>query len=330
MRKLPSLVRELREELRGRSAPAINRLLATLRRLQSPDRWPAWNWGPLAALEPSSRVLAIAIAASIVLHAVVLAIQFRLPDTMRKWAEQPLEVVLVNSKSRSRPTKADVHAQANLDGGGNTDENRRAKTPLPVLPSDKPGNDLVQAAQRVKQLEAEQRQLLTQPRATTPQAPQTAPVQPEPPQPLSGVDLAARSLAIARLEAQISRNIDEYNKRPRKQFVGARASEFRFAQYVEDWRLKVERIGNINYPEAARGKMYGSLVLAVSIKSDGMIDTVEVVKPSGFQVLDRAAERIVRMAAPYAAFPSDVRKDTDILVITRTWHFAQGDRMFGE
>jgi protein TonB len=211
MRKLPSLIWELRREFRERSAPAINRLHAMLGRLQSPDRWPAWNWGPLATLEPSSRVLAIAIAVSIVLHAMVLAIQFRLPDTLRKWAEQPLEVVLVNSKTRSRPTKADVHAQANLDGGGNTDENRRAKTPLPVLPSAKPGNDLVQAAQRVKQLEAEQRQVLTQQQPTAPQAPQTAPVQPEPQQPLSGVDLAARSLAIARLEAQISRSIDEYN-----------------------------------------------------------------------------------------------------------------------
>jgi protein TonB len=121
-----------------------------------------------------------------------------------------------------------------------------------------------------------------------------------------------------------------WKRRSRAASTSTTASEFRFAQYVEDWRLKVERIGNVNYPEAARGKMYGSLVLAVGIKSDGMIDTVEVVKPSGFQVLDRAAERIVRMAAPYAAFPSDVRKDTDILVITRTWHFAQGDRMFGE
>src|SRR6476661_4335432 len=115
MPKLPRLL----QELRGRTAPAMDRLHSTLGRLQSPDRWPGWDWGPLAALEPSSRALAVAIAFSIVLHA----------------------VVLVNSKSRSRPAKADVHAQANLDGGGNTDENRRAKTPLPVLPSAKPGND---------------------------------------------------------------------------------------------------------------------------------------------------------------------------------------------
>jgi len=94
--------------------------------------------------------------------------------------------------------------------------------------------------------------------------------------------------------------------------------------------MKVERIGNINYPDGARGKLYGSLVMEVSIRPDGEVDSVAVMRSSGHPILDRAAERIVRMAAPFAQFPAAVRKDTDILVITRTWHFAPGDRLFGE
>ncbi len=308
------------------------RLRGVLAPLRWPDRWQGWNRGPLATLAPSQRVLAVAITVSVVLHAVLLAIHFKLPDAMRQMSNQTLEVVLVNSKSRTRPVKPDVLAQANLDGGGNTDENRRAKTPLPVLPNTAPGADVTQAQRRIQELEAQQRQVLTQtqPKPAASAEPVPVPVAPEPKALLSGADLAARTLAIARLEAQVSRNIDEYNKRPRKNFVGARASEYRFAQYVDDWRQKVERIGNINYPEGARGKMYGSLVLEVSLKPDGEIESLAVMRSSGFQLLDRAAERIVRMAAPYSPFPPDVRKDTDILVITRTWHFAQGDRLFGE
>jgi len=157
---------------------------------------------------------------------------------------------------------------------------------------------------------------------------------PEPsvePQPqATGADLANSALALARMQAQISRRVEEYNQRPRKEFIGARAREYRFAQYVEGWRMKVERLGNVNYPEDARGRLYGSLILTVSIKTDGTLDAVEVNRSSGHQVLDRAAERIVRMAAPYAAFPPDIRKDTDVLVITRTWTFAPGDKLFGE
>lgn len=284
-------------------------------------------------MNPSQRVLTFAVGASVLLHAVLLSIHFKLPDTLRKLAApQTLEVVLVNSKSRSKPVTPNVLAQANLDGGGNTDDDRRAKTPLPVTPGTKPGDDLAQAAQRVRELEAQQRQLLTQSQPSAPPAapPMAQQTQPTPRPALSGADLASRSMQMLQLEAQIARNIDEYNKRPRRNFVGVRATEFRFAQYVEDWRLKVERVGNLNYPEAARGKLYGNLQMAVHIKSDGSIDKVDVLRPSGHSVLDRAAEAIVRMAAPYAGFPPDIRRDTDILVITRTWHFTQGDRLFGD
>jgi len=289
----------------------------------------------MAGMDPSSRSFSLALGLSIFLHAMVLSIHFKLPDIiLDRYASQALEVVLVNSKTRAKPVKADVLAQANLDGGGNTDERRRAKTPLPALRDTESGADAKRAARRVQELEAQQLKIMTRLQAAKsvsaaeqPKATAAA----ETPQPqVPGQDLATSALAIARLEAQISRQLEEYQQRPRRAFIGSRAQEYRFAQYVEDWRLKVERIGNLNYPDGARGRIYGSLVLTVSIKADGSLEAVDVQRSSGHQILDRAAERIVKMGAPYAGFPANIRRDTDILVITRTWTFAPGDKLFGE
>ena len=99
-----------------------------------------------------------------------------------------------------------------------------------------------------------------------------------------------RTLEAMRLEAQIAKDMDAYQKRPKRRFIGARAEEYRFARYVEDWRLKIERIGNLNYPEAARKqKLYGSLLLTVSIRADGSVENVEVNRTSGNRILDAAA-----------------------------------------
>ena len=274
-------------------------------------------------------MLALALGVSLLLHAVLLSLQFSLPDPRQWRSSQSLEVVIVNSKTRSKPVKAEALAQANLDGGGNTDENRRAKSPLPNRERTQQGDSLREAQRRVQELEAVQKQLLTQnqAKAAVVSQPSKAEVAPEPPKP-SGAELASSSLAMIRnMEAQVSRSLDEYSKRPKKTFVGARAQEYRFAQYVEDWRQKVERIGNLNYPDSARGKAYGSLRMSVSILPDGSIDRIELEQSSGQKVLDAAAERIVRMGAPYGKFPPDIRRDTDILVITRTWHFERGDRL---
>lgn len=294
-------------------------------------RWP----GFMASMDPASRSLTFALGLSVLLHAVVLSIHFKLPGIiLDKYVAPSLDVVLVNSKTRARPVKADVLAQANLDGGGNTDQKRRAKTPLPVLKETDTGADTKRAVQRVQELEAQQLKMMTQLEAAKSVAAAeqrkavSATQAPQPP--VSGQDLATNALALARMEAQIARQIEEYNQRPRKTFIGSRAQEYRFAQYVEDWRLKVERIGNLNYPDGARGKIYGSLVLTVSIKSDGNLDKVEIRRSSGHQILDRAAERIVRLGSPYADFPANIKRDTDILVITRTWTFAPGDKLFGE
>lgn len=280
------------------------------------------------AISSGERSLWLAIAASLLLHAVPLSLHFTFPDASRAFQDKALDIILVNSKSAKKPTGAQALAQANLDGGGNTDENRRARTPLPPSARKQSGADLEQAQRRVQELEAQQQRLMAQARSKTIAAP--APdkeAQPAPTPGLSGRELAQSALAMARLEAEISKSVDEYNKRPRKKFIGTRTDEYRFAQYVEDWRQKVERIGTLNYPEAAKGKLYGSLLLTVTLKSDGAVDKVEINRSSGHRILDDAARRIVAMAGPYAAFPPDIRRDTDILEITRSWNFTSRDSL---
>ena len=280
------------------------------------------------------RVLGSALVLSILLHAVLLSIHFKFPDALRwKSASTPLEVVLVNAKTRDKPTKADVLAQANLDRGGNVDEDRRAKTSLPVVEPRRAGKDLADAQRRMQQLEAQQQQLLTQAREALLRAPAEPPRQAPAEEPASrpnGRDLADLSLAALRLQAQIDKQIEEYQKRPRKKFIGARAAEDRFAFYEDAWRVKVERLGTLNFPAEARGKIYGNLRLTVTIRADGTVDSIELDRSSGLKVLDAAAFKIVRMATPFAVFPPDIRREYDQIVITRTWFFGQGDKIWTE
>jgi protein TonB len=283
-------------------------------------------------IESKDRMLGAALGLSIAAHTVALGVHFKFPDAIRWQAPQPLEVVLVNARTRERPVQAEVLAQANLDRGGDVDQNRRARTPLPVIEPRNPGKDLSAAQRRTQQLEVQQQRMLAQQREVERRlAEKQRPVKAEEAanQP-SGRELADLSLAAMRLQAQIDRQVDEYQKRPRKKFIGARAAEYRFAQYEEDWRMKVERIGSVNYPAEARGKLYGNLRLTVTIRPDGSVDSIELDRSSGLKVLDAAAFRIVKMATPFAVFPADIRRDTDLLVITRTWFFGQGDKIWTE
>jgi periplasmic protein TonB len=280
---------------------------------------------------PGRRLLATALGWSILVHMVVLGLRFVPTDVAKFDRSGPsLEVALVNAKSQSKPTTPEILAQANLDGGGNTDANRRAKTPLAVPPKESANKDLSLATQRVSDLEKRTQELLTQLQATNAVSPVTATtgtvveVSDLP----TASEMTQRTLETMRLEAQIAKQLDAYEKRPKRRFVGARAEEYRFARYIEDWRLKVEGIGNRNYPEAAREqKLYGSLLLTVGIRADGTLESILVDRASGQKILDVAAQKIVEMAAPYAPFPPDIRRDTDILYITRTWTFAPGDSL---
>ena len=290
---------------------------------------------PPESLKAPRRVstFGVAIGVSLALHAVAMTVHFTIGSGRFTDNGPPLMVALVNAKSASKPAKADILAQANLDGGGNTEKDRRAKTPLPAMPRESPRQNVQAASARTDVRENTTREMMTQL-----SSPVTVPV-PEP-KPLeeseqtdspTANELMQKTLEAIRLEAQIARDMDAYQKIPRRKFIGAQAKEYRFARYVEDWRMKVERVGNMNYPEVARqNRLYGSLILSVSIRADGSIESVEIKRKSGQRVLDAAAVKIVEMAGPFSPFPDDIRRDTDILNITRTWTFARGDELHSD
>lgn len=305
------------------TAPARPGGAAPSRPPVAPAARPGWRarWARLPRLHK-------ALAISLLVHLILLSVHFTPPDAAAKARQKALDIILVNARSAQKPQDAQALAQANLDGGGNTDENRRARTPTPAQRHAEGSADTERVKRRIQELEARQQALLTQqrsPQAVSANRSQTE--QPSRTPTINGVDLAESARAMARLEGEIDKAVDEYNKRPRKKFLGARAEEYRFAQYIEDWRQKVERVGTLNYPDAARGKLYGSLVLTVSISADGSIGRIDINRSSGHKLLDDAARRIVQLGAPYAAFPPDIRRDTDIIEITRTWYFTQGNEL---
>jgi periplasmic protein TonB len=300
----------------------------------------------IAAIEPPpvflsiGRALAISIpmqtstCVSVVFHVILVFLVSFVGIDPRSFAppHNVMDVVLVNAKSTDRPLKADALAQANLDGGGNTDEARRAKTPLPAIEQSASRNEVQAAQERVKQLEQEMKTLMTQVKSSAKiMQGEVAQQAAGSPNPLSASDIVEKTAEIARLEAAISREYEQYQQRPKRKFVGARTTEYRFAQYVDSWRLKIERVGNLNYPEEAKAKkIYGALQLTVAIKADGEVEDIQINRSSGQRVLDEAAKRIVRLAAPYERFPDNIRRDTDILHITRTWMFTRGDTLTSE
>lgn len=302
-------------------------------------------------------VMAIAIWVSVFVHAVLLSVHFE-PELKKFTDNLPsLEVMLVNAKTSTTPDKADVLAQANLDRGGNTDQNRKMKSALPSLKQQQVEFNVKPVAEaksgkkaakltaeetkeqkHVAELEKQAQELMTQLKATN--KVESSPVQKAaakemeagnqetPTKKLDIHDLTAAALEMDRLEALISKQQDDYQKRPKRKFIGARAKEYKYALYVEAWRQKVEKVGNLNYPDAAKNaKLYGQLQMTVSIKADGYIEQIELNRSSGHKVLDDAAKRIVKLGEPYARFPDGIHKEIDVLSITRTWTFTKEDSL---
>jgi len=141
--------------------------------------------------------------------------------------------------------------------------------------------------------------------------------------------LSSTRQEISRLTSELDENTRYAANRPRHKAINASTQEYIYASYLTTWRKKVERIGNLNYPEAAkRKKLYGDLLLHVALRADGTVQKIRVVHSSGHKTLDDAAIRIVRLAAPFAPFPPEIRKQVDILDITRTWQFLSNNSLF--
>lgn len=289
---------------------------------------------PHEALSPllstdADRRLRNALVISVLVHAVLLLVHFQFPkiDPFRH-ASPVLEVVLVNSRSATRPVKADVVAQADLDGGGNTPRALRAKTNLPALADSTPDAQVSIAAKRVQQLEQEAQRLMAKlgdKGAATSQT--TLPVEQLMKADLEKMtDVSSEAQRIARLEAEIARQWQAYQELPKRTFVGARTTGAVYAEYVDEWRQKIERVGTANFPEEARARQeFGTVLVTVAIKADGSVEKIEIDRSSGSSLLDEAVKRIVKLSMPYKAFPPKVRQETDILHITRTWSFTRSD-----
>jgi periplasmic protein TonB len=255
-----------------------------------------------------------ALLLSLVLHVLLLSVHFSAPKVDTAFS-RPLEVILVNAQSEKAPTDAKVLAQVALDGGGQADQGRA--TTLPGLGDDKTTQrELIATKERLQSLEVLQRQLSN--------ASIRKPIENKVETPENGTDAVdQRALEIKRLQAQISENIKSYNERPRKHFFSPRTSPYAFAIYEEAWRAKVEQVGNANYPEELKGRIYGKLRITAYIRADGTLEDVELDRSSGSAVLDRAALKILRMSTPFPPFPSEMRAKADILAITRTWVFSR-------
>jgi len=269
----------------------------------------------------ADKVLVMAMTVSIGLHITAMAVRFVDPELFRvRSTDPPVEIILVNAKSDTAPGTVEALAQNNLDGGGANDAGTRT-SPLPNSLQMRDGDSLEAARKNVQQLEEEQKKLL----ATLHESLQLRPIpvrDTSAQQPQGGSADEETSEQLARAQAEIAKQISDYQKRPRKHDFMPSASEYRFARYVEDWRARVERIGNENYPNDARGRFYGALRMTVAIRKDGSVAETMIDQSSGLQILDRAARRIVQLAGPYPPFPPEIARDTDILEITRTWIFT--------
>jgi protein TonB len=265
----------------------------------------------------------VAVAFSVLAHAALLAVRFVAPDAFKLEPADPgLEVILVNAKHAKRPITADALAQANLDGGGQTDAGR-SKSPLPDLRKMESGDSVKAAQRRIAELEEVQQNLLTRARKSNfNAAPVTEKDKPDPTR--TGADLVETSKAIARTAAEISTRIEDENKRPKKTYITPSTQEVGYAMYYKAMQKRVEEVGTLNFPQVDGRKLYGELVLYIPIFQDGTIylkdGGVRVEKSSGIPALDKAALAIVRRAAPFGRFPPNMLssdKDDLWVIITR-------------
>ena len=264
---------------------------------------------------------------SLLLHGVViLGITF---DAEKPKPSVPtLDVTLVDVANQEQPDKADFLAQASNSGGGDQDKAARPSEPVSgPLPTPNQGATAEpKDAQAPAPTERTPAQLLTTSGETgfTVDSTKEQAEQKERPVPVSDEEVQ-RKLEMAKLSAEVREQSQAYAKRPKKKFISSNTREYVYAAYMKGWVGRVERVGNLNYPDEARRQgVYGELVLTVGLNRDGTIKSMDVIKSSGHKLLDDAAQRIVRLAAPFPSLPTDKTR-VDELYITRTWQFLPGN-----
>ncbi|OUD14395.1 energy transducer TonB [Thioflexithrix psekupsensis] len=286
--------------------------------------------------------LMTALFLSLVLHVFIInavGFNFVLPNQTQ---QHSMQVILVQKSTPSEPNKADFLAQSNSEGSGSNDTPERPSTPL-VAPFPDPHAREIATPPPPELARAEEMpetQVLTQ-RESAPEfvvEQHESITEIEDAQYADGdaerstllteklpTTLIQQSLAnYASMQAELDEKFNDYSKRTREKRISPSTKEYKYAAYMDEWRRKVEQIGNSNYPEEARKQnLTGRLVLEVGLNVRGGVESVAVKKSSGHPLLDQAAKRIVYLASPYAPFPASIKQDIDTLYITGTWRFIQ-------
>jgi protein TonB len=268
---------------------------------------------------------------SLLLHGlVILGVGFALNDAAP--VMPTLDVILTQTQSPLTQKQADFLAQASNQGGGEHEKTNR--------PRDAQAGQVPQVESGVapRPLRAQSPAPQPPPRArviSSTRSEQRAPIpeaRPEADPTLlpQGQEKIDRDLAMARLAAEIHLRSERYAKRPKRKFVSASTQEYVYAGYLRAWVDRVERVGNLNYPdEARRRRLSGTLVISVAIRRDGSVERAEVIQSSGVKLLDAAALRIARLAEPYPPLPK-TEENIDVLHVTRTWNFLPGGELIDE
>ncbi len=267
--------------------------------------------------------LQLAIGASLAVHGALLGLRFADPAGFdRLFEDTPLEVILVNSRSAEAPVKAQAIAQANLAGGGEA-ERGRATSPLPPSALIEVGESAEQAHKQIEQLQQAQQRLLAQVRR------ELALLPPPDPRRDEGSDTARdeeeKRRQLLQLLAEIEKRINEENARPKKRYISPATKEAVYAIYYDGLRRKIEDRGTRNFPEHNGRKLYGELVMNVTVNFDGSVVETDVVRPSPSKTLDRQAVAIVMAAAPFGPFTQEMRRQADQLVITSRFRFTRDE-----
>ena len=279
--------------------------------------------------------LGLTIFFAVVLHSIlILGISFSQPEKRKLPEKLPgLEITMVQTKSDKNIEEADFLAQANQEGGGDAQKPEKPSTPVEAAA---PTGEMGEVTETVPQTMAatsvnpQNKEILTATRDSdfklkVEQASQNMQFDASYE---ASKQLLKQSKEMARLSAEVDVSRAATSKQKDKKYLTAQTKEYRFASYEESWRKKVERIGTLNFPDdAKRQHLSGDLRMTVKINSDGTLKDVIVTKFSGHKILDDAAVRIVKMAAPFERFPDDIRKDYDEIVIIRTWQFLPGNKV---
>ena len=243
-----------------------------------------------------------------------------------------LDVILTETTSPLTQAQADFLAQASNQGGGEHERtNRPREAQIGQVPQDSSG-----VAPMELRAQSPEAQPPSQDRVVASTRGDTAMPAPDPSQQTDpstlprGPEKIERDLAMARLAAEIHLRSERYARRPKRKFVSASTQEYAYAAYLRQWVDRVERVGNLNYPdEARRRQLAGELVISVAIRRDGSVERADIIRSSGTPLLDDAALNIARLAEPYPPLPV-TDENVDVLHVTRTWNFLPGGTLIDD